>query len=258
MRKLRLLLERLARHMTNRKVVLFIVEGPSDDEALSLFLTRIFSKFQVHIEIAHCDLTTDGNVDRTTILMRLGKVIDNVRSQYKWKKSDFQQIIHLVDMDGAYISDNDVVDDSAAHSPLYSLTEIRTKYPDRIKNRNKQKRGCLDRISTTSTVSGIPYQVYFMSCNLDHVLYNKLNSTANDKKEDSKNFARKYKDDLLGFKDYICNSSFSLNMKYTESWSFIKKEKHSLERFSNFCICINRACNDEPVNDYKNQKYGGR
>jgi hypothetical protein len=44
----------------------------------------------------------------------------------------------------------------------------------------------LDRICTLKNVwSSIPYQAYYMSCNLDHVLYNKLNSTDDDKEDDA-------------------------------------------------------------------------
>lgn len=77
-----------------------------------------------------------------------------------------------------------------------------------------------------------------MSSNLDHVLYNKLNSTDDEKENDAHNFAEKYKDDLIGFKSFIRESDFSVNKVFTDSWDYIKQEKHSLERHTNFGLCL--------------------
>ena len=66
-------------------------------------------------------------------------------------------------MDGAYIPDNAIIEDSNVDKPIYSLTEIHTNNIQRIINRNATKRDCLNRISSTSRIHKIPYQVYFMS-----------------------------------------------------------------------------------------------
>lgn len=80
-----------------------------------------------------------------------------------------------------------------------------------------------------------------MSCNLDHVLYNKLNSTDEEKERDASQFARRYGRDISDFVRFISDSSFSVGGSYLESWSFIKEDKHSLERHTNLGICIERA-----------------
>lgn len=49
-----------------------------------------------------------------------------------------------------------------------------------------------------------------MSCNLDHVLYGKLNSTDDMKKKDSQNFAKKYRDDISDLYDLFLNQFFLL------------------------------------------------
>ena len=77
-----------------------------------------------------------------------------------------------------------------------------------------------------------------MSCNLGHVLYNKQNSTDNEKENNSYDFANKYKNDLEGFIKYICESDFSVNLPFKESWEYIEKQLQSLERHSNLCIFI--------------------
>ena len=50
-----------------------------------------------------------------------------------------------------------------------------------------------------------------MSCNLDHVLYNKRNSTDEEKENDAYAFAKQYKGDRDGFVKFISESSFSVN-----------------------------------------------
>jgi hypothetical protein len=117
-------------------------------------------------------------------------------------------------MDGAYIPDNAIIEDSNVDKPIYSLTEIHTNNIQRIINRNATKRDCLNRISSTSRIHKIPYQVYFMSCNLDHALYNKLNSTDEEKRENSLNFAKKYNSNIPEFVKFISDSCFSVGESY--------------------------------------------
>ena len=46
------------------------------------------------------------------------------------------------------------------------------------------------------------------------------------------------KDHLPDFLTFICDSEFSVKGDYRESWSFIQDGLHSLERYSNLCICL--------------------
>ena len=94
------------------------------------------------------------------------------------------------------------------------------------------------KLRRTGKVNGIPYRVYYMSCNLDHVLYNKLNSSDEDKEQDAHRFAKQYKDDIPGFLRFISESDFSVMGGYKESWQFVKEELHSLERHTNFGLCF--------------------
>ena len=48
-----------------------------------------------------------------------------------------------------------------------------------------------------------------------------------------------------GFVKYISASSFSVTGGYLGSWDFIKQYRHSLERFTNLGICIDRALNQQ-------------
>ena len=86
----------------------------------------------------------------------------------------------------------------------------------------------------------------FASSKLVHVLYNKLNSIDDEKENDAHNFAEKYKGDPIGFKSFIQESDFSVNQDFIDPWNYIKQEKHSLERHTNFGLCLE---NDENHQD---------
>lgn len=161
-----------------------------------------------------------------------------------FKPGDFSQIIHITDMDGAFVPDDAVVQDAAAVKPIYSATEIRTQRKSGIENRNQRKSDCLNRLFATSRIWGVPYQIYYMSCNLDHALYGKLNSTDDEKEADAFAFAKKYRNDIQGFMKFISESDFSVAGSYPQSWQFIRQGLHSLERHTNFGLCFQEEAVD--------------
>ena len=220
--------------MARKKIVFVIVEGPSDSGALSLALTKFYDKQTVHVHVMHQDITTQQGVTPTNIVTKIADAAKQYAKTFSLKNTDFQSIIHLVDTDGAYIPDDAIVEDPAAPNPVYSTTKIRTKNKAGIAFRNACKRSNMDRLVATKSVWSIPYKVYYMSCNLDHVLYNKLNSTDEEKETDAHAFAKQYKDDLPGFLAFIGESDFSVVDDYKGTWAYIRQDLHSLERHTNF------------------------
>ncbi len=151
--------------MARKKIVFVIVEGPSDHDALALVLNRLFDQQTVHVHIMHRDITTENGVDSANIVSAVAAEVKQYANSSHLTSSHFQEIIHLVDMDGAYIPDEAVVEDPEAKKLIYSVTEIRTADKTGIEQRNLQKRGNLDRLTTTKAIWKIPYSVYYMSCN---------------------------------------------------------------------------------------------
>ncbi len=231
-----------------KKLVFVIVEGPSDAEALGLLLEQLFDTNRVYVHIVYGDITSERGVTARTIRSKLGQILRFYMRSNHLSPQHFQEIIHLVDTDGVYIPNCNVVEDKNAQHPWYSAWEIRTANRESIIDRNLTKSGCLNKISETPTICNIPYQVYYMSCNLDHVLYNVLNATDEEKERYSLAFAKKFKTDFLGFIKFISESKFSINKGYLDSWDFIKQDCHSLERYTNLGICIARARNNQIAN----------
>ena len=133
----------------------------------------------------------------------------NTEPNTDFKKKDFWGIIHIVDTDGAFAPDSCIVDDQTAEDPIYTETEIRTNSKNKIELRNRQKRENLGRLSIVKEIASIPYRIFYMSSNLDHVLYNSQMSTDIEKEASAHQFAKKYRTDIEGFLEFITNSSFS-------------------------------------------------
>ena len=224
--------------MTRKKILLVIVEGASDETALGYALTQVYDKEQVYVQVVHGDVTTRNRVTAANIVKRVGDEVKKFMDNNPFKPSDFKGIIHIVDMDGACIPDRAVVEDKSCSECIYSDTKIKTATVDRIVKRNHQKKENLFRLVGTGNVRAIPYRVYYMSCNMDHVLYDKPNSSDEEKENDAYEFATKYKGDVSGFLRFMCESDFSVDGDYKESWKFIETGFHSLERHSNLAVCL--------------------
>lgn len=224
--------------MAKRKIVFVIVEGPSDYDALGVLFSKIYGEDAVYVHIAHGDITTKKGVTASNIVSKIGNFVKQYAHDMHYKASNFQEIIHIVDMDGAYAPDSVIIEDPEAQKPIYNVTEIRTKNPENIVNRNEQKRSNIDRLKSTGQIWNLPYSIYFMSCNLDHALYGKLNSSDEEKERDAYLFAKKYRDDIPGFLTYINRSDFSVGSDYKESWKYITEGLRSLERHTNLGLCL--------------------
>ena len=221
--------------MKRKKIVLLIVEGPSDDEALSYSLMHLFEQYcqNIRVEILHGDITSESESSPSNIVKKVGAIVQSFLNKYSLKKTDIAEIIQITDTDGAFISTDKVHMDKSCRTPYYSPTGIRTQYPAKIIERNHKKAGILRILRKTSKVITIPYHIVFMSCNLDHILYDKLNCSDEEKEKNAYNFQEKYEDDLLGFWSYISQSTFSIQSDFVESWKFIEKDLNSLNRYTN-------------------------
>lgn len=194
----------------SKKIVFVIVEGPSDSTALELFLDRIYDDKKVHMEIIHGDITSQYGVSSSNIINKINDYITRYKINYHVDFDDFEEIIHIVDMDGSYINDDAIIYDNDCDKLFYSSSCIKTNDVQSTKERNKRKRECIDRISSLPSIHNIKYQVYYMSCNLDHVLFNKLNISDKEKEESVFNFVKQYKENIPGFITFICDSDFLL------------------------------------------------
>lgn len=83
--------------------MLVIVEGLSDASALERYFVKYFDSDCIVTKIIHGDITTDKNIDQSKIKVHLRNKVKSWITKDKFKKSDLDRIVHIVDMDGAYI-----------------------------------------------------------------------------------------------------------------------------------------------------------
>ena len=231
--------------LARRKIVFVIVEGASDDTALGISLNQVFDKESVYIHIMHGDITTRTGVDSQNIVSKVGNEVKDYAAANHYKATDFKQIIHIVDTDAAYLCDDKILEDLACMELSYQDDGIHTNNVGKVIDRNKQKTDNLYRLRGCGNIWNIQYRVYYMSCNLDHVLYDKRNSTDEEKENDAYAFAKKYKDNVNAFLEYMCESSFSVKGDFKDSWQFIEKDMHSIERHTNLPICLLEEIKDK-------------
>ncbi|MGN0013247.1 MAG: hypothetical protein ACI37J_08100 [Candidatus Bruticola sp.] len=224
--------------LARKKVVFIIVEGPSDDEALGMLFCKIFDNNSVYVDVMHKDITTDRGVKPENILAKLGNEVRKYAKANHFTNQDFQEIIHIVDMDGAYVPDKCIVENSTITKTVYSTSNILTSSVSNILSRNEQKRNNLNKLCLCSKLWNIPYRIFYMSCNLDHVLHNKLNIPDIEKENSAHEFAAYYRSNVEEFKHFMLDSDFSVVAGYKESWELIKSGIESLQRHTNVGLCF--------------------
>lgn len=229
--------------MAKKKIMLFIVEGPTDETSLSTVLSRIFSSDTVKFQVVHGDVLTRDFVAPDRIIAAVNEQIKLFRGNI-YKPSDFCKVVHLADTDGAFIPEDAVVAEAVEgrQYPFYTDTQILTPEPANIIDRNARKRRNIAKLSSTGRVGGIPYSFYYFSCNLDHVLHGRNNLSEAEKIACSRDFDLQYADDPNTFIRFMRDESFAVQGTYQETWAFIKQGTRSLERHSNFRIELPEQC----------------
>lgn len=157
--------------VARKQVVFIIIEGPSDQMALEGYLSDFLVDEYTSFIVVHGDILTDRYSNQGNIRIRIGELIKKAMASYGLKKRDIKEIIHIIDTDGAYIPDTNVIEDESVVNPIYEEDFIRTNNRDGIIARNALKRSTLYKLITCNAILDVPYHVYYMSCNIDHVLY---------------------------------------------------------------------------------------
>lgn len=219
--------------MREKKVIAFIVEGPSDEAALGSVMKEYFSSHEVQFVVVHGDITMKDYATNESILKKINEQIEGVKRKYRFEHNDFIKIIHIVDTYGVYIPGTDIKF-ADVEEIQYFEDHIKTKNVNAIIERNKRKGDILRKLRKTGKINGIPYRVYFNSCNLEHVLYSELRDYSDEEKQIlSDNFADRYDGKVEEFIEFISAPDIAVSDTYQSTWDYIEKDKNSLNRHSN-------------------------
>ena len=220
-----------------KKTIIFIVEGKSDKFALENIFKKIYrNNKDIQFGFTNGDITSDSTVTLDNVEDRIYKTVQNVMKDKKLRNSDVIQIVQIFDMDGAYIPDEAVIH-GETYALEYSTTNISCKSPSRAIERNEGKRELMNYLLTKTMIKSFPYEMYFMSCNLDHALYNEINLDKDLKIERADQFYDKFAGKEYLFPVFLeTDVANGVPGEMKASWKYIREELHSLERHTNLHV----------------------
>lgn len=221
-----------------RQIVLFIVEGYSDQNSFENILNHL-STDKVKYKIIGEDITTKSGVYNihTKINARIKDFLRDPKNKYSI--NDIKKIVHLVDIDGVFVRVDLIIEDKTINHVKYEHNKCYVKDKAQIIKRNLNKKKVLIELSKKNHVKidgfCLPYECYYFSCNLEHVLHNDPNVlTEEEKVLLSNNFADKYLGYEEQFVEDLESSNYSSKTTYEGSWDDIINHTTSFIRLTNF------------------------
>lgn len=222
-----------------KRVIFVIVEGPTDEDALSPALKSVFASAEVHFQVIHGDITAEKEIAPTNAKSYVAKRIEAEMKKYAYKESDILQIVHLIDTDGAFIPES-VVKAGVERDIRYFEDHIETGDVRSIQKRNKKKSDVVAVLCSTGKMKArIPYSIYYFSRNMEHVLHNvSENLTDEQKVELADAFAEQYEKEPEKFIEFMESEEVAVAGSYSQTWSFIQEDTNSLKRHSNLRVLL--------------------
>ncbi|MBD5475608.1 MAG: hypothetical protein HDR17_06465 [Lachnospiraceae bacterium] len=222
---------------TTRKTVLFIVEGSSDKTALEKIFRSIYKNNKnIEFKFTDGDISSDETTTKENVEDRIYQIVYEFMKDKKLNKNDIYQIVQLFDTDGVYIPEKAIVF-GGDYAITYSTTSIICRDIKKVVNRNNLKTAIMDYLLGIQTIKDIPYSMYFMSCNLDHALYDEINLDKDLKQAYADAFYEKFIGKEQMFIEFLKTDVVNgVPDAFNGSWRYIKEDLHSLERHTNLHI----------------------
>ncbi len=220
-----------------KKIILLLVEGPTDEDALALIYSKLVRKHHLEFDVLHTDITAGEDMTVKYIENRIQKEIAAyLRKNPFLKKRDILKVVQIIDTDGAFIPANQV-QQSENGKTEYFETHIAAKNKDRLQRRNISKRAIVYRLVRSEKVGGLPYEIYYFSRNMEHVLHNISEDLTDEQKEDlAFDHANRYSERPEDFLQFLYDDSFHVSGSYKETWKFIMDNGNSLKRYTNMTL----------------------
>lgn len=252
-----------------RKVVIIIVEGQSDENALSVALSELYEQkygedtIVLFAKRTNDDGTKGGDItsthgvipEKTEMVLNYTTIMPCIAENNLMPKY-VTEIVHIIDTDGAFIPDEKVTYrecDDETHHHMYMETGILTDDVPGIIDRNHRKQENIRALlkynksgfpiqnycdtghgkKTTTKPMVVPYALYYFSCNLDHFTADNPNLKSHLKILRADDFGRRFGNDLESFKEFISQDKGKVDMDYEGSWAYIQEGLNSIQRHTN-------------------------
>ncbi len=233
----------------SKKFILFVVEGKNDQKEIEAIIhlpyySALLDRFEPRFLIINGDITADVQTNSKKILERLNKLVLDFRRNgdafSNIKVQDIQRVIHIVDMDGAFIPEDNI---KKGTIEFYQYTEDAMLVPNvqAAVGRNRKKAEVLRKLINTTQIGNIPYQIYFVSCNMDHFLFDDRMSDQNRKRTNAWKFQNICQVNPRQIERILSNELY-ISREYYESWELIQRGTQSLQRKTNINLFLEEAC----------------
>lgn len=240
--------------MAEKKVLLFIVEGQSDEAALDGVLSHLLNNEKIRFHVVKGDITTIERRGNTSIKTLVNEQVRKFMTSYHLQPKDILQVVHLMDTDGAFVPESAIIEDSRISGFEYTRETITAPSKADALQRNIIKSNNMLRLARMGTTyKNIPYEAYYCSRNLEHVLHDiEGNCSPDEKLRLSDQFDEQYRDHPAAFLTFISSVPPAVPCcDYDDSWNYISQPEalHSLERGCNLHILLKRMLSISEVKE---------
>lgn len=219
------------------EVILILVEGTTDETALTHIFQQIYKEKQVKFEVLASDVFADYKlVTKDVKGAIINKIEEFLAKEPQYNREDIATVIQMIDTDGAFIPVR-AIREVDVEKAVYYEDHIDAKDRQKLITRNMMKREKINcaRKEDFLKEDGIErYMIFFFSRNNEHVIHNEEgNLTTVEKKRLAKETRDKYYEKPNEFISFISDKMIKAPGNYDESWNYIMKDLNSLKRCSN-------------------------
>lgn len=225
-----------------------MVEGLTDEDTLALVFSRLIKNQNIEFEVMHGDITADEDMTVKYIEEAIQKKITAYLTRNPFiKAKDILKVVQIIDTDGAFVPSSQIVQSENGKTE-YFLSHIEAKDKVRLTRRNISKRAIVFHLSKLTNLKksevlphSIPYEIYYFSRNLEHVLHNLDQELSDEDKEElAFKFAEYYSSRPEEFIEFIYKGEFHVPGDYNATWRFIMEDGNSLKRYCNISVLFER------------------
>lgn len=227
-----------------KKFIVLLVEGITEENALAPALFEMEEKLNVRFKIMDGDPFTDDKNKYKSSKSIVGSIVNSFKKRYKLQTRDIAFVAQLTDTDGVFVEKDGITiapEIKNWDGKRYELSTIQVrdaKKKEQIGRRNQIKKAHLIVLSNTHEIVQCPFQIFYFSRNLEHVLFGTPTLEATqDKSDEAWEFSERYAT-FSALKAFFEDENIKVPGYYEDTWAYIKEKKHSLERHSNFHLLL--------------------
>ncbi len=220
-----------------KKIILLLVEGPTDEDALALVYSKLVKEHDLEFAVLHTDITADENMTVRYIEEKIGEEVAKYLAKNPFiQREDILKLMQIIDTDGAFVPISQIRQSTTGKTEYFD-THIEAKDKNRLIRRNISKRAIVYHLANAGMIAELPYEIYYFSRNLEHVLHNLPQDLTDEEKEDlAFEIADRYSRNPEQFLQFLYDKEFHVNGTYDETWKFIMQNGNSLKRYCNMTV----------------------